>query len=206
MEPGQHTGGAPAAGAEPAADVQLAAGLEPAADLEPAAGAQPAAEASAPAWTAAMALLLVLLIAGAGAAISFLLQVRQADAASAGRQAAVTAARAAVTDLTTADYRHPRRYLGRLRADATGKFLSLLGNSATGFANVLAAGKVQTAGRVAAAGVQRFGPATAELTVVAEVTVRNAQAPAGTRRVYPLRVWLIRAGSHWLVSNVEFVR
>lgn len=202
MKPGQDADAAAVTDAEPAAEADSAPAAEPAPDRSSGA----AAPAGAPGWAAAMALLLVLLIAGVTVAVSLLLQVRRADAASARRRAVVAAARAAVTDLTTADYRHPQRYLGRLRGDATGKFLSLLTNSATGFANVLAAGKVQTAGRVVAVGVQRAGPATAELTVVADVTVRNAQAPAGGRRVYRLRVSLIRAGGHWLVSNVDFVR
>ena len=153
-----------------------------------------------------MAVLLVLLVAGLAVAGFFLAQVRGADAASARRQAVVAAARHAVADLTTADYRYPRQYVDRLKADGTGKFLNLFTNSATGFTHVLIQGRVQTVGHVAEAGVQRLGSDTAEVSVLAYVTVKNAQAPNGAQRVYRMTIWLISAGSHWLVSNVEFVK
>jgi Mce-associated membrane protein len=150
--------------------------------------------------------LLALLIAGIVAAGIFLIQVRRADAAASRRQAAVAAARQAVADLTTADYQHPQQYVDRLRAVATGKFLGLFANSATGFKGVLIQGKVQTTGRVAEVGVQRAGADTAQLSVLAYVTVKNSQTPNGARRAYRLSVSMISAGSRWLVSDVEFVK
>lgn len=169
-------------------------------------GAERDQRARVPVWTGAMAVLLALLIAGLAAAVVFLIQVRGFDAAGSRRQAAATAARKAVTDLTTADYQHPQQYVDRLRADATGRFLRLFTNSATGFTNVLVRGKVQTAGRVAEVGVRRISADSAELTVLAYVTVKNSQTPKGAQRVYRLSVSMIPAGSRWLVSNVVFVK
>lgn len=197
----------PAAAAGPPEDAGPAGDSEPAGDTWNSADpAETAGPAGAPVWTAAMAVLLVLLVAGLAAAGFFLIQVRGADAASARRQAVLAAARHAVADLTTADYRHPRQFVSRLKADGTGRFLSLFTNSATGFTNVLVRGQVETVGHVAEAGVQQLGTDTAEVSVLAYVTVKNAQTPNGTQRVYRMTIWLISAGSRWLVSNVEFVK
>jgi hypothetical protein len=89
---------------------------------------------------------------------------------------------------------------------ATGKFLGLFANSATGFTGVLIQGKVLTTGRVAEVGVQRAGADTAQLSVLAYVTVKNSQNPRGAQHAYRLSVSMISAGSRWLVSDVEFVK
>ncbi len=174
------------------------------ADAGPADSAS-AAQPGGRVWAAVLAVLLVLLLTGSAVAGVLFTRVRQSAAASASQQAAVAAARKAVTDLTTADYRHPQQYANRLRADATGKFLRLFVNSATGFRNILIQGKVETTGRAVSAGVQRAGPGSAELSVLAFVTVRNSQFPQGFQRVYRLTVSMVTAGSRWLVSSVRFV-
>lgn len=220
--------GAPAAGADDNAPVAGADDDGPAAgarDEAPAAGAdtdaaaadadgsvpdrapdEPGHSPAAPVWVAGMAALLALLIAGVVVSVVFLGHVRGSDAQSSRRQAAVAAARTAVADLTTADYQNPQQYIDKLRGVATGSFLSLLTNAANGFKGVLAQGKVQTAGTVVDVGVQRIGTDTAQLSVLADVTVKNSQTPNGSQRAYRLSVSMISAGSRWLVSNVEFVQ
>jgi Mce-associated membrane protein len=168
--------------------------------------ADPGHEAAAPRWAAAMAVLLALLIAGVAVSVVFLARVGGSDAANSRRQAAVAAARNAVTDLTTADYRNPQQYVAKLKADATGNFLSMFTNSSAGFQNLLQQGKVQTTGNVVDVGVQRIGTGTAQLSVLAYVTVKNSQEPSGAQRVYRLSISMISAGPHWLVSKVEFVQ
>jgi Mce-associated membrane protein len=54
--------------------------------------------------------------------------------------------------------------------------------------------------------VQQVGTDTAQLSVLAYVTVKNSQNPNGTQRAYRLSVSMVSAGSRWLVSNVEFVQ
>lgn len=203
MKSGQDAG-ALAASAQAAEDDAPAAGAEPA--VSSGDSAKPDRPAGAPVWTAVMVVLCALLIAGIVVAAVFLTHVRGFDAQSSRRQAIVAAARNAATDLTTADYRHPQQYVDRLKAEATGNFLSLFTNSATGFTGVLVQGKVQTTGRVVDVGVQRVGADTAELSVLAYVTVKNSQTPHGAQRAYRLSVSMISAGSHWLVSNVKFVK
>jgi Mce-associated membrane protein len=212
MKSGQDAGvlAAPAQAAEDDAPAVGAADDMPAAGAEPAVNsgdsAKPDRPAGAPLWMAAMAVLCALLIAGIVVAVVFGTHVRRFDAQSSRRQDAVAAARNAVADLTTADYQHPQQYVDRLKAEATGNFLSLFTNSAAGFKDVLVQGKVQTTGHVVDVGVQKVGADTAELTVLAYVTVKNSQTPNGAQRAYRLSVSMILAGSHWLVSNVKFVQ
>ena len=153
-----------------------------------------------------MAALLALLIAGVVVSVIFLVHVRGAGAQRSRQQAAVAAARKSVADLTTASYQQPQQYVDKLRADATGNFLKTFTNSAAGFKNVLQQGKVVTVGKVVDVGVQQVGNDTAQLSVLADVTVKNSQTPNGSQRAYRLSVSMISAGSHWLVSNVVFVQ
>lgn len=169
-------------------------------------GERAAAGARAPVWAAAMAALLAVLTAGVAVAAVFLGHVRGSQAQRSRQEAAVAAARNAVADLTTASYQQPQQYVDKLRADATGSFLNMFTNSAGGFKNVLQQGKVQTTGKVVDVGVQHIGTDTAQLSVLADVTVRNSQTPKGSQRAYRLSVSMISAGSHWLVSSVRFVQ
>jgi type II secretory pathway pseudopilin PulG len=185
----------PSAADEPSAD-------EPSAD-EP---SDTADASGAPVWVAVMTVLVALLVAGVVTAAVFQSRVQGSNTQAGSRQAAVAVARTAITDLTTANYQNPQQYVDRLKPLAVGNFLSLFTNSAGGFQDVLAEGKVQTTGRVADVCVQRMGAGTAQLTVLAYVTVKNSQTPKGSERVYRLTVSMIQSGSKWLVSNVEFVR
>jgi Mce-associated membrane protein len=162
--------------------------------------------ASAGAWAVSVAVLCALLIAGLVTAGMFWNRASGADTTSNGQQEAITAARTAVTDLTTADYRDPSAYSAKLKPLSAGQFLSMFGNSATGFKEILVQGKVQTTGQVMDVGVEKFNGTTAQLAVLAYVTVKNTQTPGGSQRAYRLTVSMVESGSKWLVSNVEFVQ
>ncbi|HEX6520435.1 MAG TPA: hypothetical protein VF070_10570 [Streptosporangiaceae bacterium] len=162
--------------------------------------------ASAGAWAVSVVVLCALLIVGLVTAGTFWSRASGADAASNGQQGAITAARTAVTDLTTADYRDPSAYSAKLKPLSAGQFLSMFGNSATGFKEILVQGKVQTAGQVMDVGVEKFNGTTAQLAVLAYVTVKNTQTPGGSQRAYRLTISMVESGSKWLVSNVEFVQ
>ena len=162
--------------------------------------------ASAGAWAVSVAVLCALLIAGLVTAGMAWSRASGADATSNGQQAAISVARTAVTDLTTADYRDPSAYSAKLKPLSVGQFLSTFGNSATGFKEILVQGKVQTAGHIMDVGVEKFNGTTAQLAVLAYVTVKNTQTPSGSQRAYRLTVSMVESGSKWLVSNVEFVQ
>jgi Mce-associated membrane protein len=82
----------------------------------------------------------------------------------------------------------------------------VVSNSASGFKAILAQGKVQTAGKVVSAGVEKFGGTTAQLAVLAYESVKNTETPSGSERAYRMTVSMVQSGSKWLVSNVEFVQ
>ncbi len=205
LEPGSLEPGALEPGAPESGSLESES-LEPATAAEAGSPAMPGRAAGARGWTAALAALLAALLVGLVVGGVFLARVRHFDDLAGSRQAAVAGARTAVADLTTADYRQPQQYAARLRGDATGSFLRLFTNSATGFRAVLAQGIVQTAGHAAFVGVQQASPGRMRLAVLAYVTVKNSQAPSGAQRTYRLSVTMVLAGSRWLISNVEFVR
>jgi Mce-associated membrane protein len=162
--------------------------------------------ASAGVWVASVMVLVAALIAGLVTAGIFWNRTNGANATSNGKQAAEAAARTGVTDLLTADYRNPGAWSAKLKPLAAGQFLSVVGNSASGFNQILAQGKVQTTGQVVEVGVQKFNGTTAQLAVLADETVKNSQTPSGSARSYRMVVSMVQSGSKWLLSNVEFVQ
>jgi Mce-associated membrane protein len=157
-------------------------------------------------WAISVAVLCALLIAGLVTAGIFWNRAGKASAATDGQQAAIAAAKTGVGDLLTADYRNPGAWSARLKPVAAGQFLSVVSNSASGFKAILAQGKVQTAGKVVSAGVEKFGGTTAQLAVLAYESVKNTETPSGSERAYRMTVSMVQSGSKWLVSNVEFVQ
>lgn len=162
--------------------------------------------ASAGVWAISVAALCALLIAGLVTAGMFWSRANDANASGNGEQAAEAAARTAVTDLLTADYQNPGAWSAKLKPLAAGQFLTVVGNSASGFKSILAQGKVQTTGKVVNVGVEKSGATTAQLAVLAYETVKNTQTPNGSERAYRMTVSMVQSGSKWLVSNVEFVQ
>ena len=162
--------------------------------------------ASAGVWVASVTVLVAALIAGLVTAGIFWNRANGVNATSNGKQAAEAAARTGVTDLLTADYQNPGAWSAKLKPLAAGQFLSVVGNSASGFNQILAQGKVQTTGQVVDVGVQKFNGTTAQLAVLANETVKNTQTPSGSARAYRMVVSMVQSGSKWLLSNVEFVQ
>ncbi|MBO0804176.1 MAG: hypothetical protein J2P25_14020 [Nocardiopsaceae bacterium] len=166
-----------------------------------------ASPVSAGGWVASMALLVVLLIAGlVTVGIYWSRANSAANAAGGSPNAAIAVARTAVTDLTTVSYKNADAYAAKLKPLAAGNFLSQYGNSASGFKNLLEKGKVQSSGQVVQVGVDKYNGKTAQLAVLAYVTVKNTQTPKGSERAYRLAVSMVQSGSKWLVSNVQFVQ
>ena len=162
--------------------------------------------ASAGVWVASVTVLVAALIAGLVTAGIFWNRANGVNATTNGKQAAEAAARTGVTDLLTADYRNPGAWSAKLKPLASGQFLSVVGNSASGFNQILAQGKVQTTGQVVDVGVQKFNGTTAQLAVLADETVKNTQTPTGSKRAYRMVISMVQSGSKWLLSNVEFVQ
>lgn len=166
------------------------------------------AEAPRPAglWAASVAVLVVLLIAGAVTAGLYWNKAGNASADTSGRQAAISTAKTAVSDLFTIDYKNPNAFAARLKPIAAGKFLGVINNSAGGVSKLLQQGKVQTTGKAQLAGVESFKGDTAQVAVLGQEIIKNSQNPQGGERSYRMVLSMVKSGSKWVVSNLEFVQ
>lgn len=158
------------------------------------------------AWAISVAALVVLLIAGLVTAGLFWSKASSASADANGKQAAISTARTAVTDLLDVNYKNPSTWTAKLKPLAAGEFLSLINNSSGGLAKILATGKVQTSGKIEDIGVSQYKGDTAQVAVLAQVTVKNSQNPQGGEQVYPVVLSMVESGGKWLVSNMQGVQ
>lgn len=162
--------------------------------------------ATAGAWAASVAVLVVLLIVGVVTAGMYWKQASATSATSSDKQAAMNTAQTAVTDLFTIDYKNPGAFAAKLKPIAAGQFLTVVSNASSGFGKLMQQGKVETTGKVQMMGVQQFGGTTAQVAVLAYETVKNSQSPQGSEHPFRMSLSLIKSGSKWMVSNLEFVQ
>lgn len=190
----------------------MTSGEEAGALTEPEAREDPETDAPADpgtgagAWTVSVAVLSVLLIAGLVTLGMFWNQTSGANATSSGQQAAEATARTAVTDLFTTSYKDPGAFATRLKPLAAGQFLSVVSNAASGFSKILEQGKVETTGQVQQVAIEQYNGTTAKVAVLAYETVKNTQTPQGSVRAFRMSLSMVKSGSSWLVSNLEFVQ
>lgn len=204
---------APAAAEAPADDAGTAEDEAPASDASGDDGAEAGvdeAETEAPrpagAWAASVAVLVVLLIAGLVTAGLYWTKASSASADANGKQAAISTAETAVTDLFTIDYKNPNAWAANLKKLAAGQFLGVISNSSSAFAKIIPEGKVQTTGKAQLAGVESYKGDTAQVAVLGYEIIKNSQNPQGSERPYHMVLSMVKSGSNWVVSNLEFVQ
>lgn len=206
---------APAAAEAPADDAGTAEDEAPASDASGDDGAEAGVdedetEAEAPrpagAWAASVAVLVVLLIAGLVTAGLYWTKASSASADANGKQAAISTAETAVTDLFTIDYKNPNAWAANLKKLAAGQFLGVISNSSSAFAKIIPEGKVQTTGKAQLAGVESYKGDTAQVAVLGYEIIKNSQNPQGSERPYHMVLSMVKSGSNWVVSNLEFVQ
>jgi Mce-associated membrane protein len=152
-----------------------------------------------------VAVLSLLLIAGL-VVLGLSLTGGSASATSGGQKDAEATARTAVIDLFTTSYKDPTAFATKLKPLAAGQFLSVVTNSASGFSKILSQGKVETSGQVQQVATEKFDGTTAQVAVLAYETVKNSQTPQGSERAFRMSLSMVKSGSKWLVSNLEFVQ
>lgn len=158
------------------------------------------------AWAASVAVLVVLLIAGLVTAGVYWNKASSASADSSGKQAAISTAETAVTDLFTIDYKNPNAWAANLKKLAAGQFLGVISNSSSAFAKIIPEGKVETTGKAQLAGVESYKGDTAQVAVLGYEVIKNSQNPQGSERPYHMVLSMVKSGSKWVVSNLEFVQ
>jgi Mce-associated membrane protein len=132
---------------------------------------------------------------------------RTADAADhdARRTAILGAARQQAVNFTTLDYQHLDRDLGRVLRGATGDFRTQFQAGTHDLSTLVTQNKAVSEGEVLDAGIVSDDSDSARVLVVADSTVTNSADPQPQKRHYRMQLDLVRQGSRWLVSDLQFV-
>jgi Mce-associated membrane protein len=126
-------------------------------------------------------------------------QTSQANAA------ALAAARQLAVNFVTVDYTHVDADIARVKAGATGQFLSSYTTSVDDLKKVLVANKTQSSvNRIEAALVSGDRDSAVALVGVVAPT-KNTSVPGGETKTYRMRLQLRLVGQAWKVENLEFV-
>lgn len=126
-------------------------------------------------------------------------QTSQANAA------ALAAARQLAVNFVTVDYTHVDADIARVKAGATGQFLSSYTTSVDDLKKVLVANKTQSSvNRIEAALVSGDRDSAVVLVGVVAPT-KNTSVPNGETKTYRMRLQLRLVGPAWKVENLEFV-
>lgn len=154
---------------------------------------------------AVLALTALLLVLAVGYGVRESRQLREDDARTDDRAAALRAASAEVEALITVSAGSSKADLQRLLDGATREFRKDLQAQAATFRSALRSGGVTATGEVTSAGVVKLDGDRARLLVAAQGTVANDRTDGAEPRQYRVRVDVERVGGRWLVSRLEFV-
>ncbi|HVV12664.1 hypothetical protein [Amycolatopsis sp.] len=154
---------------------------------------------------AAVGGLTVLTLAAIGAGVLFFLRTRADDEQDRLRAEAVQVAGQQAVNLLTVNGQNVDAQLAALTAGATGDFQRQFEGIAKTFGDVVRQGKVDSTGRVEAAGVDQLTADTARVQLALSSSVSNAQAAGPQTRQYRITVDLDRKDNRWLVSGMQFV-
>jgi Mce-associated membrane protein len=158
-------------------------------------------------WLAMLVVLLVL-AAGLGAALSWRTHTDRADAATRQERYGdvLEAAGTEVTAFVNMRYDRASDSVDAVAAGATGEFRDHYVRSARKEIRVLERNRSLMTGRVVWSGVVAISPDRASVIVATTGTVSNRRtAGAPQARAFRFRVSLVREDGRWLTSNIEFV-
>jgi Mce-associated membrane protein len=121
------------------------------------------------------------------------------------RTAVLGAARQQAVNFTTLDYQHLDRDLRRVLRGSTGDFRSQFRSGTKDLSALVTENKATSQGEVLEAGIVSDDTDSARVLVVADSTVTNSADPKPQKRHYRMQLDLVREGSRWLVSDLQFV-
>ncbi len=121
------------------------------------------------------------------------------------RSAVLAAARQQAVNVTSLDYRHLDRDLGRVLGGAAGDFRTQFRAGTDDVSALVTRNKAVSRGEVLDAGIVSEDADSARVLVVADSTVTNAAQPQPQKRHYRMQLDLVRSGGRWLVSDLQFV-
>jgi Mce-associated membrane protein len=155
-----------------------------------------------------MLVVLLLLAAGLGAALTWRTHGDRADAATRQERygAVLAAAGSEVTAFVNLRYDHASASVDAVAAGATGDFRDHYVRSATRVIRALERNRSMMTGRVVWSGVTAISPTRATVIVATTGTVSNRRTHgAHEARDFRFRVSLVREDGRWLTSDIEFV-
>ncbi len=155
-----------------------------------------------------MLLVLLVLAAGLGAALSWRTHGDRADAATREQRygAVLAAADREVSAFVNLRYDRAAESVDAVAAGATGEFRDHYARSARNVIRVLQRNRSLMTGRVVWSGVSAVSPERATVIVATTGTVSNTSTDGAARpRDFRFRVSLVRVGGQWLTSDIQFV-
>ena len=130
--------------------------------------------------------------------------LRQPGSKDAGYDAALAAARQAVVDFATVDYRHPRASMDRLRAESTGSLMTRQINALVKAAvPFIRSNKEESTAQVLAAGVAETKGNRVAVVAAVDQSFHSTPVPGGGVHRYRFLVILTKVHGRWLVSNLQ---
>jgi len=152
-----------------------------------------------------LGLLVVVAVAAVALAATSYARISAAADRSDRREAVLDSARQQAVNFTTLDYRHLDRDLGRVLHGATGDFRKQFRAGTADLTSLVTQNKATSEGEVLDAGIVSDDADSARVLVVADSTVTNSADAKPTKRHYRMQLDLVRHGSRWLVSDLQFV-
>jgi Mce-associated membrane protein len=134
--------------------------------------------------------------------------VRGHDSSSDRRNAVLSTATVAVTDLVNLsgrDEASAEAQINALLAVSTGAFRAQFATDVAAQARLFVRAKTVSVGKVDAVGVSSLSRRNATATVAAQAHITNAQSPQGKTTYYKMRVTLTYQNGRWLVSSVGII-
>lgn len=130
-----------------------------------------------------------------------------AEATLSRQYAAVTrAAKAETLAFLTIDYRHMDPLIDRVVAGATGSFKQQYAGARANLKSSTTAAQAVSTGKIREVGVGDIDARTAVVFIAADSQVSNKSTKkAGEPRYYRLKLTMVRQGSKWLTSDLQFV-
>jgi Mce-associated membrane protein len=160
-----------------------------------------------PAWSRTVLLVVLAVISVAAVALAATTTSRLSAASDRDqrRTAVLGAARQQAVNFTTLDYQHLGRDLRRVLRGSTGDFRSQFRSGTKELSTLVTENKATSQGEVLEAGIVSDDADSARVLVVADSTVTNSADPKPQKRHYRMQLDLVREGSRWLVSDLQFV-
>ena len=164
-------------------------------------------------WRTVNLVLLVLAVLLAAATVVFVVRGTRTDpgserAETLSRQytAVSRAAKAETLAFLTLDYRDMDSLIDKVLAGATGSFKEQYSGARDNLKTSATTAEAVSTGKVRSVGIGEISGSNAVVFVAADSQVRNKSTKGAAQpRYYRLKLTMVRKGSTWLTSNLEFV-